>query len=102
MQCEPRDFVSIPPSPRTRDQAYHAARRRRSEPRATTTPSRSIAHRKLNEELANIGGRAHTGFAFSRRVFDAESGKEIRVTKTYVQEKLGPVLKSPDLTRYIL
>jgi ATP-dependent protease HslVU (ClpYQ) ATPase subunit len=37
-------------------------------------------------------------------LFDVpESGKKkIRVTKTYVQEKLGPVLKSPDLTRYIL
>ena len=61
----------------------------------------------VNEELENIGARRlHTVIStlLEDVLFDVpESGKKkIRVTKSYVQEKLGPVLKSPDLTRYIL
>jgi ATP-dependent HslUV protease ATP-binding subunit HslU len=62
---------------------------------------------RVNEEMENIGARRlHTVIStlLEDVLFDVpESGKKkIRMTRPYVQEKLEPVLKSPDLTRYIL
>ncbi|HEV8480798.1 MAG TPA: ATP-dependent protease ATPase subunit HslU [Candidatus Eisenbacteria bacterium] len=62
---------------------------------------------RVNEEMENIGARRlHTVIStlLEDVLFDVpESGKKkIRMTRQYVQEKLEPVLKSPDLTRYIL
>jgi ATP-dependent HslUV protease ATP-binding subunit HslU len=62
---------------------------------------------RVNEEMENIGARRlHTVIStlLEDVLFEVpESGKKkIRMTRQYVQEKLEPVLKSPDLTRYIL
>ena len=62
---------------------------------------------RVNEEMENIGARRlHTVIStlLEDVLFDVpESGKKkIRMTRQYVREKLEPVLKSPDLTRYIL
>jgi ATP-dependent HslUV protease ATP-binding subunit HslU len=62
---------------------------------------------RVNEEMENIGARRlHTVIStlLEDVLFDVpESGKKkIRMSRQYVQEKLEPVLKSPDLTRYIL
>jgi ATP-dependent HslUV protease ATP-binding subunit HslU len=62
---------------------------------------------RVNTEMENIGARRlHTVLTtlLEDVLFDVpDSGKrKIRITRDYVLEKLGPVLKSPDLTRYIL
>jgi ATP-dependent HslUV protease ATP-binding subunit HslU len=66
----------------------------------------SIATR-VNSEMENIGARRlHTVLTtlLEDVLFEVpDSGrKQIDITRDYVLEKLGPVLKSPDLTRYIL
>jgi ATP-dependent HslUV protease ATP-binding subunit HslU len=61
----------------------------------------------VNSEMENIGARRlHTVLTtlLEDILFDVpELGKEeINITAEYVDEKLTPVLESPDLTRYIL
>jgi ATP-dependent HslUV protease ATP-binding subunit HslU len=62
---------------------------------------------RVNSEMENIGARRlHTVLTtlLEDVLFDVpESGQhQIGITREYVVEKLAPVLKSPDLTRYIL
>ena len=61
----------------------------------------------VNSEMENIGARRlHTVLStlLEDVLFDVPDldMKKIQITREYVREKLGPVLKSPDLTRYIL
>jgi len=70
---------------------------------------REIAHyaAQVNEQLENIGARRLQTVMTSLLediLFDAPKlkGQKILITKEFVQEKLSPIVKDRDLSRYIL